>query len=305
MAQSFQRKLRQENRSENTIYSYLLSVRLLSEFLVKRGHDLTVDVSRDDIREFIDEQMTPRTVIDSKGRPHKAGSPATGRVRFKSLQQFFKHCVDEEELERSPMEKMAVPDVKEKPVPIVTDDVLTKLLKVRSGKSLGDIRDTALLRVFIDTPSRLAEVTGLKQRDVDLARQRMTVLGKGERLRMNHLGIKATSAIDKYLRMLGKEHPEWIGDDMPLWYGRQGRLSQSGVTNALHRMCDDAGIPRLNWHRFRHTYAHNYKAADGSDENLAEDGGWRSYTMLARYGNSARAERAAKAKERMSLGDRV
>ena len=91
MSQSLERTLRAERKSEKTIYSYTLSVRLLSEFLAARGHDLTVDVSRDDIRDFITEQGTPREITDSKGRRHKAGSPATALVRFKSLQQFFKH----------------------------------------------------------------------------------------------------------------------------------------------------------------------------------------------------------------------
>lgn len=77
MLQSFERTLRAENRSEKTIYSYALSVRLLGEFLAARGRDLTVDVSRDDLRDFIAEQATRRKIIDSMGRVHMGGSPAT------------------------------------------------------------------------------------------------------------------------------------------------------------------------------------------------------------------------------------
>ena len=102
MAQSLERTLRAEGKSEKTIYSYALSVRLLSEFLAERGHGLTVDVSRDDIREFLAVQGTPRMIVDSQGRKHRGGSPATALVRFKSLQQFFRHCVEEEELRTCP-----------------------------------------------------------------------------------------------------------------------------------------------------------------------------------------------------------
>ena len=48
-------------------------------------------------------------------------------MRYKSLQQFFKHCVEEDELEVSPMTGMRAPNVEERPVPVVSDDILTKL----------------------------------------------------------------------------------------------------------------------------------------------------------------------------------
>jgi site-specific recombinase XerD len=53
MTKSLERTLRAEGKSENTVSSYALSARLLREFLERRGHDLTVGVSRDDIREFM------------------------------------------------------------------------------------------------------------------------------------------------------------------------------------------------------------------------------------------------------------
>src|SRR5450631_2334242 len=80
MSQSLEPTLRAEGKSEKTVYSYTLSVRLLSEFLKERGHDLTVDVSRHDIRDFIAEQGTRRQVTDSLGRVHTGGSPATASV---------------------------------------------------------------------------------------------------------------------------------------------------------------------------------------------------------------------------------
>ncbi len=305
MAKSLERTLRAEGKSEKTIYSYTLSVRLLSEFLAKRGRDLTVDVSRDDLRDFLTEQGTRRKIMDSQGRLHIGGSPATALVRFKSLQQFFKHCTAEEELDVSPMSGMKAPKVEADPVPVVDDDVLKKLLKARSGSSLRDRRDTALLRVFVDTGCRLAEVTGLRQGDIDDAKQTLLVQGKGDRVRSVWFGAKTGQALDRYLRALEKEHPERVGDEEPLWVGRQGRMSTSGITSALHRMCIDAKVPRLHPHQLRHTFAHTWLAAGGTEGDLMEQAGWRSRTMLDRYARSARVERSHQAAKRMSLGDRL
>jgi site-specific recombinase XerD len=306
MSQSLERTMRAEGKSEKTTYSYTLSVRLLSEFLQERGHDLTVDVSRDDIRDFIALQQTPRQVTDTLGRVHAGGSPATAMVRFKSLQQFFKHCVEEDELEVSPMVGMRIPKVEVEPVFVVDDEVLAKLLKARAGTTLGDRRDTALLRIFIDTPCRLAEVTNLKLGDVDLRRQVLTVMGKGAKLRTVTFGEKTYKALDRYLRQLEREYPERVEQSSGwLWIGRQGRMSTSGISNVLHRMCADAGVPRLHWHQLRHIFAHTWLAEGGTEGDLMALAGWQSRAMLDRYAKSAQVERAHAASRRMSLGDRV
>jgi hypothetical protein len=78
-----------------------LSVRLLREYLERNGRPTTVDVSRDDIRGFIDEQGTPRMITDSLGRTRQGGSAATAAVRFKSQRVFFNFVVTEDELEAS------------------------------------------------------------------------------------------------------------------------------------------------------------------------------------------------------------
>ncbi len=165
MAVSLERTLRAEGKSEKTVYSYSLSVRLLRRFLDRRGHPLTVEVSKDDLRDFIAEQTTKN-------------SPATALVRYKSLQQFFRHCVEEEELEISPMAGMRAPAFEWEPPPIVSNEVLTRLLKTRSGTALEDRRDTAMLRIFLDTGCRQSEITNLKLADVDLGHQTITVRGR-------------------------------------------------------------------------------------------------------------------------------
>ena len=151
MSESLERRLRAEGKSEKTVYPYALSVRML--------------------RDFVAYQAATR-------------SEATALVRYKSLQQFLRHCVEEEELDISPMVGMRAPKVEPPPVPIVSDEDLKKLLKARTGKGLVDRRDTALVRIFLDTGSRLSEVTELRQGDVDLSRQTMVVRGKGNRLRV-------------------------------------------------------------------------------------------------------------------------
>jgi site-specific recombinase XerD len=201
---------------------------------------------------------------------------------------------------------MLAPKVECDPVPIVPDEVLARLLKVRAGKTLEDRRDTALLRVFLDTGCRLAEVTGLRRNDVNLDDQTLRVVGKGDRVRVVTFGAKSAQVLERYDRQLEREQPDRVADpNRWLWVGRQGRMSTSGVTNVLHRMCADSGVERLHWHQLRHTFAHTWMAEGGNEGELMTLAGWRSRSMLDRYAKSAQVERAHAASWRMSLGDRV
>ncbi len=49
-------------------------------------------------------------------------APSTLSLEFRALQQFWRWAVEEDEVDRSPMEKMKVPKVPDKPVPIVSPE---------------------------------------------------------------------------------------------------------------------------------------------------------------------------------------
>ncbi|MBB5790774.1 tyrosine-type recombinase/integrase [Jiangella mangrovi] len=90
-----------------------------------------------------------------------------------------------------------------------------------------------------------------------------------------------------------------------LWLSKRGSLTDSGVRQVLERRCDDAGIPHIHPHQFRHTMVHRWLAAGGQENDLMRLADWRSREMISRYAASAADERARDAHRRMALGDEL
>ncbi len=231
-------------------------------------------------REHVESWMAARRAVVK---------PASLSLQYRALVQFFKWAVEEEEIERSPMEKIKAPRVPETPVPVVEADDFRALLRACEGKEYNERRDAAILLFLYDTGVRLGELTGLKVGDVDLKDRLAYVTGKGSNVRAVRFGAKAAVAVDRYLR-LRRGHRR--ADSEALWLGQDGPLSDSGIAQLLARRCREAGLPRIHAHQFRHTFAHEWRVDGGDPNDLMRLAGWKSPQMLARYGASAADSRA-------------
>jgi site-specific recombinase XerD len=285
---SFERSLRAENRAPRTLVIYGGCVSRFGDFLEARGMPMdATSIAREHVEAHIAD------LVDTRA----ANTAATA---FRALQRFFSWLVDEGEITRNPMERMRRVATPEAPVPVLTDDQLRALLKVCSGASFEDRRDLAIVRLFIDSGMRLSELAGLKVDDVDFTDGVAVVMGKGRRPRAAPFGPKTARALDRYLRARAR-HP--YADAEQLWVGRKGPLHFVSVSRIVALRGQEAGIEGLHPHVFRHTFAHRWRNEGGGDDELMRLVGWRSRTMLHRYGSSMADARAREAHRRLAPGD--
>jgi len=279
LLKSFELFLRAEGKSPKTIETYRDGVRSLIRFLDG-------------------DKPTREAIIRYREHLSLTKSPATAANRHRSLKAFFKWAEQEGELV-DPMHGLRVPRSPEQPPDILTNTDLKKLLEACRGINFIDKRDEAILRLFIDTGMRRAEVSALTVEDIDTDAAIVVCTGKGGRRRVVPIGPQTQRSLDRYLRVRAKHRCRHLDN---LWLGKTGALSYSGLYQAVRERALKAGVT-MHPHLLRHTFAHRWLSAGGQEGDLMQVAGWRNRAMLSRYGASAAAQRAVSASRKLHLDD--
>ena len=270
---SFLRGKKALNRSPRTVEEYQLACRVFSDFLTTRfGDDDVHRVTRRDIDDFLIEYQETRT-------------STTANKTFRALRAIFNWLWREEEIEDNPFSRAEAPLASRAPRDGFSQDEVRAMLRAcqqarraavrrSSWREYLAVRDYALLMVLYDTGLRVSEVTAMTVEGIDWNDGLFAVPGKGRKVYQRHLGNRALSAVDRYVRtrrrMLGESAIDqlWVG-----WTGQP--LTRSGLRRVCIVRGRQAGVSGATTHRWRYTHA----------ETL-EELGWQEHEIMAEMGHS-------------------
>jgi site-specific recombinase XerD len=284
---SWELSLRAERKSPATLEAYLTGVRQYLDWCVQT--DVPVALDRRQLARFTDHVLT-------------RWSPATATARQLAVKRYAAWLTEEGELDSNPLLGVKPPKLDVKVVEPLSDDQIRALVKACAGPEMRDRRDEALVRFMVETGARGGETVALALADVDLRDGTAIVRrGKGGKGRVVPFGPQTAKAIDRYTR-LRRTHR--LAASPALWLGDRGKaFGHDAMAKSLAFRATLAGIGGFHVHKLRHTAAHRWLAAGGSETGLMSVAGWSRPDMLMRYTKAQAANRAAEEARGLNLGE--
>jgi integrase/recombinase XerC len=230
----------------------------------------------------------------------RPASSTTVNGYFRAIRTFFNWLEREELIIENPFKNLKTPRPGNKVIRALTLSELERLFKLCSGKSPLEVRNKAILSLFLDTGLRISELTNLLIDDVNMDDGSILVRhGKGNKQRLVRVGSKAQKALWKYITLYRRSNSN------RLFINRSGDpLNLIGVKILVKRLGDKANV-KVHPHQLRHTFAISFLRAGGDVFSLQYLLGHSTLSMTQRYLQSLNANDAAKAHKKFSPLDNL
>ena len=173
--------------------------------------------------------------------------------KMSTLRTFYKYCLRENLMEKSPMTGVKALKQPKSLVKFVTE---TDINKVSFGDEadFATVRDHLLFEMLYQTGMRQAELRGLTDGDVDKMGMQVKIHGKRNKDRIVPLSREMIVLIDQYKTL--RDAPFTVKADRLLLNDKGEEMSPSYVYNKVHHMLE--GVTTLKQkspHVLRHTFA--------------------------------------------------
>ena len=257
-------------QSHLTISEYYLDLRMFLRFVKLMRSDMPVrsriddidiknisiefirEIEASDVFDFLSFLAHDRTANPDDPFPEYGISTTSRARKLSAIKSFFKYLtVRTKLLTENPVADLEYPKIRKSLPRYLTFSQASSLLQAVSGTN--QVRDYAILMIFLNCGIRRSELVGLNITDV--YEDRLRVVGKGNKERFVYFGAACKKAIDAYMVERNKRV---LTDNRALFGSRNG--NRISVT-AVHRLVDKAllqaglDVSQFSAHKLRHTAA--------------------------------------------------
>ena len=259
-----------KGQSSLTIHEYYLDLRMFLRFVRLMRNEMPIstclddipikdidipflgDITTADVFDFLSYLATDRTANPDSPAPDYGISPAARARKLSAIKSFYKYLtVRTRILQDNPVADIEYPKIRKSLPKYLTMDQAKALLQAVEGPN--QIRDYAILMIFLNCGIRRSELVGLNITDV--YEDRLRVVGKGNKERIVYFGAPCRKAIDAYLEQRKKLI---LTDNRALFGSRNGnRISVTAVHRLVEKALKQAGLDATQFsaHKLRHTAA--------------------------------------------------
>ena len=233
--------------SPHTVSSYK---RDLTNFLsfVREEKNSWEEIQDHHIREFINKER------------RRGLSPRSLQRTLSSIRSFFSYLTDEEIVTSNPALDISSPKSAQLLPKALDVDLVKRLLDFKPQGDL-EIRDKAIAELLYSSGLRLSELCGLNLKGISIKERTCRVIGKGNKARDLPIGEKAIQALRDWVLIRKTIN---IDNNEALFLNKNGkRLSTRSVQLRLEKLSKKRGLPMVNPHMLRHSFASHVLESSG------------------------------------------
>ena len=142
-------------------------------------------------------------------------------------------------------------------------DLVQRLLDFKPN-GLIEVRDKAIAELLYSSGLRLSEVCTLDVQDLELKERVCRVTGKGNKMRIVPVGKKAIQAIRDWLIHRKELKNSKSSSSEAMFLNNKGkRISARSIQLRLEKLCAQRGLPGINPHMLRHSFASHVLESSG------------------------------------------
>ena len=240
--------------SKNTTLSYKRDLEKFGSFLLKEKISTYEEINSDTCSRWIGDLYLNE--IDAKSIQR----------HISSLKGFFSFLIKNNIVINSPMSNIVSPKATKK-LPNVLSPEEIEILVSFSPKSTQDFRDIAIIELIYSSGLRVSEATNVKLEDFEDNRNFLRVLGKGSKTRLVPVGQYANDAINAWLERRNSIHSE----SKYLFLNLRGKkISTRSVQERIRKISVIQGLPPVNPHMLRHSFATHLLESSGDLRSIQE-----------------------------------
>tara|TARA_B100001029_G_scaffold155976_1_gene141108 strand:- start:55 stop:966 length:912 start_codon:yes stop_codon:yes gene_type:complete len=244
--------------SNHTTNSYRRDLNKFSAFLSDSAINTWQEVGESEVRSYINKER------------RRGLSPRSIQRILSSCRSFFNYLLQERVIDKSPAENMSSPKSASLLPKAMDADLVQRLLDFKP-KGMFEVRDKAIAELLYSSGLRLSELCDLNLTSLDIKERICRVLGKGKKTRDIPVGKKAIQSIRDWMLYRKELIESKQTETEALFLNNKGsRISPRSVQLRLEKLCVSRGLPGINPHMLRHSFASHVLESSGDLRAIQE-----------------------------------
>ena len=183
-----------------------------------------------------------------------------------SAKGFFNYAIKNGLVGSSPFELVSSPKSPNYLPSVLSPEDVEQLLNFKP-KNIQEIRDMAIVELIYSSGLRVSEAVNVNLTDFEESKDFLRILGKGSKTRLVPVGRFAQSAINQWI----EKRKALATIDEALFVNLRGkRISTRSVQERIKSLALMQGLPPVNPHMLRHSFATHLLESSGDLRSIQE-----------------------------------